>query len=102
MAGVERVTVTLPGHLIREIDRREGNRSRFVAEAVSRELERRRRAELRRSLDSPPTESVPLAEEGFGEWVGGLPEEDAEALVDIAAGRALRWVPGDGWTEDTE
>src|SRR5580704_10001092 len=35
------------------IDWREKNRSRFVAEAVRRELDRRRRAELRRSLNDP-------------------------------------------------
>ena len=44
MATVERVTVTLPNELVSEIDRREKNRSKFVAEAVRHELERRRRA----------------------------------------------------------
>lgn len=38
MAGLERVTVTLPQDLVRDIDRREKNRSKFVAEAVRREL----------------------------------------------------------------
>lgn len=46
MANVQRVTVTLPDDLLKEIDRRESNRSKFVAEAVHRELERRRRAEI--------------------------------------------------------
>ena len=50
MVSVERVTVTLPNDLVRDIDRRENNRSKFVAEAVRHELDRRRRAELRRSL----------------------------------------------------
>ena len=99
MAGVERVTVTLPNGLVREIDRQEKNRSKFVAEAVRHELDRRRRGELRRSLQSPHSESVELAEQGFDEWSRGLPEEDTESLVDSGAGTAIRWVPGEGWVE---
>jgi hypothetical protein len=38
MAGVERVTISLPDDLLRDIDRREKNRSKFVAEAVRREM----------------------------------------------------------------
>jgi Arc/MetJ-type ribon-helix-helix transcriptional regulator len=100
MAGVERVTVTLPGDLIRDIDRREKNRSKFVADAVRRELDRRRRDELRRSLQNPHPESAELGEQGLEEWSHGLPEEDTEALVDSSAGKAVRWVPGEGWVED--
>ncbi|MBL8232409.1 MAG: hypothetical protein JNL98_28185 [Bryobacterales bacterium] len=100
MAGVERVTVSLPEDLLRDIDRRERNRSKFVAEAVRREIDRRRRAELRRSLENPHAETAELAEQGFGEWARGLPEEDAEALVNSSAGKAVRWVPGEGWVED--
>lgn len=100
MARVERVTVTLPDHLIREIDRREKNRSRFIAEAVRRELDRRRREEFRRSLENPHPESHEAAESGFEEWSRGLPDEDAEALVDSSAGKAVTWVPGLGWVED--
>lgn len=100
MASVERVTVTLPDDLIRDIDRREKNRSKFVAEAVRRELDRRRRADLRLSLQNPHPESAELAELGLGEWSRGLPEEDAQALVDGSLGKAVRWVPGEGWVED--
>ena len=100
MASVERVTVTLPDDLVRDIDRREKNRSKFVAEAVRRELDRRRRDELRRSLENPHPESTELAEQGLEEWSRGLPDEDAEALVDGSAGKAVRWVPGEGWVED--
>lgn len=100
MASVERVTVTLPNDLVRDIDRREKNRSRFIAEAVRRELDRRRRDELRRSLENPHPESREFAEQGFEEWSGGLPDEDAEALVDSSAGKAVEWVPGSGWVED--
>ena len=45
MADIERVTVTLPNDLVRDNDRQEKNRSKFIAEAVRHEPERRRRAE---------------------------------------------------------
>jgi Arc/MetJ-type ribon-helix-helix transcriptional regulator len=102
MAGVERVTVTLPNDLVRDIDRREKNRSKFIAEAVRNELKRRRHDELRRSLDNPHPESAELAEQGLEEWTRGLPEEDAAALVDSNAGRPIRWVSGEGWVEGRE
>ena len=100
MGNVERVTVTLPNELVREIDRHEKNRSRFVTEAVRLELNRRRRNELRRSLQNPHPESAELAEQGLEEWSRGLPEEDTAALVDSTAGMAVRWIPGEGWLED--
>jgi Arc/MetJ-type ribon-helix-helix transcriptional regulator len=99
MAGVDRVTVTLPNDLVRDIDRREKNRSKFIAEAVRNELDRRRRDEPHRSLDNPHPESAELAEQGVEEWTRGLPEEDAAALVDSNAGRPIRWVSGEGWVE---
>jgi Arc/MetJ-type ribon-helix-helix transcriptional regulator len=102
MAGVERVTVTLPDDLVREIDRREKNRSKFVAEAVRRELDHRRRAELRLSLQNPHAESAALADQGLDDWKSSLPEEDTEALVDSSAGKPVRWVPGEGWVEGSE
>lgn len=100
MAGVERVTVTLPNNLLREIDRREKNRSKFVVDAVRRELDRRRRADLQRSLENPHPESVEVADQGIAEWSRGLPEEDAGALVDSSAGTDIQWAPGKGWVED--
>jgi Arc/MetJ-type ribon-helix-helix transcriptional regulator len=102
MASVDRVTVTLPNDLVRDIDRREKNRSKFVAEAVRHELDRRLRAELHRSLRNPHPESVDLAEQGLEEWARSLPEEDTEALVDSNAGKPVRWVPGEGWVEGRE
>ena len=102
MSSIERVTVTLLAESVREIDRWEKNRSKFVAEAVRRELERRRRAELQRSLQNPHRESAELVEEGFAEWARALPEEDGEALVDASAGKEVRWVPGEGWLEGRE
>ena len=99
MASVDRVTVTLPSNLVKDIERREKNRSKFIAEAVRNELDRRRRDELHRSLDNAHPES---AERGLEEWTRGLPEEDAAALVDSTAGRPIRWVYGKGWVEGRE
>jgi hypothetical protein len=97
MSAFERVTVTLPNDLVQEIDRLEKNRSRFVAEAVRREVNRRQRAELRRSLRNPHQESALLADQGFDEWARSLPEEDADELVHRRGGRPVRWTPGKGW-----
>ncbi|HXB67517.1 MAG TPA: ribbon-helix-helix domain-containing protein [Candidatus Acidoferrales bacterium] len=102
MPGVERVTVTLPNDLIRDIDRRERNRSKFVADAVRRELDRRRRDELHRSLQNPHPESFEHADEGLEAWMRSLPQEDTEALVDSGAGKPVRWVSGKGWVEGRE
>jgi hypothetical protein len=46
--SLEGVTVTLPDDVVRDIDRREKNGGRFVAEAVRHEIDCRHRAELRR------------------------------------------------------
>lgn len=94
-----RVTVTLPPDTVEEIDRLEPNRSRFVLEAVRRELARRRREELRRSLRQPHAEAMAVAEEGFVDWAERLPDEAAGQLVDPRGGTAVRWTPGKGWTE---
>lgn len=102
MAVRARVTVTLPEDVVREIDRRERNRSRFVMEAVKRELARRRREELRQSLANPHAESEALADAGLAEWARGLPEESASDMLDLGGGRAVRWIPGQGWSEEDE
>src|ERR1017187_8495903 len=102
MADFGRVTVTLPMDFDRDIDRREKNRSKFVADAVRHELDRRRSEELRRSLHNPHPESVEFADEGLEAWTRSLPEDDTEALVDNSAGKAVRWVPGEGWVEGRE
>ncbi len=98
----ERVTVTLPTEVVRDIDRLEKNRSKFVLEAVRHELLRRRREDLHRSLRSPHHESEQLAEAGFDEWAGSLLAEDAADLVDMRAGTNVRWVHGKGWVEAHE
>jgi hypothetical protein len=99
MPNLERVTVTLPSELVDEIDRWDRNRSRFVAGAVREEVERRRREELKRSLEAPHEQAEELAEAGFDDWASRLPAEDAEGLVDPDGGTALRWTPGRGWEE---
>jgi hypothetical protein len=48
--------------------------------------------ELRRSLQNPHPESAELAEQGLEEWTRGLPEEDAEALVDRGSGLAANFM----------
>jgi hypothetical protein len=95
----ERVTVTLPVELLASIDRLERNRSRFVTEAVERELVRRRREALLRSLDRPHPEAAELSEVGIAEWGASLPEGDD--LIDLSAGTAVRWVEGEGWQEES-
>jgi outer membrane biogenesis lipoprotein LolB len=40
-----------------------------------------------------------LAERGLEEWARGLPDEDTDALLDRNGGRAVQWVPGEGWVE---
>ena len=100
MATTERVTVTLPIDLVESIDRFERNRSRFIAEAVEHELERRRRDGLLRSLASPHAEAGELADAGLADWGASLPEGD-EGLVDETAGKPVRWVEGQGWVEES-
>ncbi len=99
MPTTERVTVTLPPDVVREIDRVERNRSRFIQIAVRHELERRRREELRRSIENPHPETIEMAEAGLADWAAGLPDEDAVGLVDPKAGKAVRWSTRKGWVE---
>ena len=98
MSATERVTVTLDGDLIESIDRLERNRSRFIAEAVERELARRRHDALLRSVRSPHPETVELVDSGLGDWTADLPGD--ESLVDMTGGTPVRWVEGQGWTKE--
>ena len=93
----ERVTVTLPRELVADIDRRERNRSRFIREAVRRELERRKREAFRSSLSQPHEESAEVEELGLEEWLGASGTE-ADQLLDLDAGVDIRWNPDSGWT----
>jgi hypothetical protein len=94
-----RVTVTLPRELVEEIDRRERNRSRFVLDAVRREVQRRRREEVRRSLASPHPESSELADAGLEEWGTRARGGESSDLLDLAEGKPVRWVQGRGWVD---
>ena len=99
MGATERVTVTLSAELVEGIDRLERNRSRFIAEAVERELARRRRDALLSSIRNPHPETAGLANIGLGEWTADLPDD--EALVDESAGTAIRWIEGHGWLKES-
>lgn len=91
-----RVTITLPADLVERLDQVSPNRSRFIAEAVERELHRRLREALRRSLDAPHGESLEVAELGLDAYRDALPAEPG-ALVDPAAGVQVVWREGEGW-----
>lgn len=94
MSKIERVTVTLSAELVKGIDRLEPNRSRFIAEAVERELARRCDA-LPGSVSNPHPDAVELADCDLEDWTAELPDD--EGLVDLAGGIAVRWVEGQGW-----
>ena len=94
----ERITVTLPKDIVRDIDRREKNRSKFILQAVKNELNRQRREELRLSLRNPHPESKETAELGMDDWIGQSNDGD-EDLLDPNVGRAVQWSPGKGWSE---
>ena len=51
--------------LVAQIDRMDGNRSRFIAEVVKRELVRRCREALLLSLQNPHAEAAELANAGL-------------------------------------
>ena len=99
MPAAERVTVTLRSDLLEEIDRVERNRSRFIAEAVEHELQRRRREALLLSVVNPHPETAELVDVGTGDWVKDLREE--HDLVDLSTGIAVRWIEGRGWVKET-
>ena len=101
MANI-RVTVILPPETVEEMDRIEPDRSRFILEAIRRELARRRREELTRSLREPHSESPVVAGQGLVAWARNLPEDAAGDLVDLRGGTPVRWTPGEGRTERIE
>ena len=99
MPSAERVTVTLRSDLLEQIDRVEHNRSRFIAQAVEHELQRRRREALMQSVANPHPEPAELAGIGLGDWVADLPDESD--IVDLSTGTAVRWIEGRGWIEES-
>jgi Arc/MetJ-type ribon-helix-helix transcriptional regulator len=95
----ERITVTLPGELLYEMDRLDSNRSRFVREAIRQNLEYRRQQALQESLAQPHPDLQELESLGFGDWAGEGVEVD---LADPRAGTPVRWEEGRGWVEGEE
>jgi len=92
----ERVTVTMPAELVAGIDRIERNRSRFIAEAVRHELQRRQRLELQRSLQTPHPDSLATAALGLTDWAEAMSDADND-LLDPEAGIPLAWRADTGW-----
>ena len=99
MPATERVTITLPADLLREVDQLERNRSRFIAEAVQHEVTRRRHAALLESVRSPHPETTQLVDAGLADWTSELPHD--EGLLDPSGGTAVRWVEGEGWIKES-
>jgi post-segregation antitoxin (ccd killing protein) len=99
--ATDRITITLPRELVLELARAAKNRSRFVAEAIRRELDRRRREALRAALENPHPETAGLVEVGWGEWAAATDPRDAD-LVDPAGGTPIQWSAEKGWTERDE
>jgi hypothetical protein len=69
-------------------------------ESVREGLDRKHREELWRFLQNPHPASFEIAGEVIEEWARSLPEEDAESLLDNAAGTAVWWIAGEGWVDD--
>lgn len=87
---------------MKDIDRMARNRSKFILDAVRRELQRRRREELRSSLRNPHEESDLVADFGVDDWAAGIAEGETDELLDPREGRSVRWRPGSGWTTADE
>ena len=45
-------------------------------------------------------QAAELAETGLADWGASLPPDD-EGLVDVNAGKAVRWVEGQGWVGES-
>lgn len=99
MAGSSRVTITLPSDILWEIDRADKNRSRFILEAVQREVARRRKEALAQSLAHPHPESQAFEAAGLDEWFRAG-ENDASELLDLDQGLEVRWIAGEGWVRE--
>ena len=87
--------MTLPDEFVQAIDLHEENRSRFILEAVRRELLRRQRQLLLDCLQEPHASAQQYAELGFEEWIRSAAPED-DLLVDPARVTPVRWDPTSG------
>ena len=88
----------MSSELVAGIDRIESNRSRFIAEAVRHELQRRQRLELLRSLEAPHPDSTATAALELADWAEALTEGDSD-LLDPSAGVPVYWRPESGWQD---
>ena len=95
MGSTCRLTLTLPAELAQRLRRLAGNRSRFVEEAIRRELAREGRKSLLAALKAPHPETERLAEVGFAEWARA--DDACTDLVDPLGGTPIRWCPTKGW-----
>ncbi len=87
------------GDSLVDIERRERNRSKFVAEAVHRELERQRCEELRRST-AVHIPKAPIWPSRVWMMVAHIARGGYESLLDCSGGKKVRWIPGQGWIEE--
>jgi hypothetical protein len=99
MEPLEHVTIAISTDLAENIDRFDPNRSVFIRTAVEREVARRNREDLLRSLRDPHPDTVDFVDEGFSDWCASLPAED-EGLLELDSGTPVRWDPEGGWIEE--
>ena len=78
------------------------NRSKFILDAVRRELERRRKEDLRISLRNPHEESAAVADLGIDEWGARISKGATHELLDPDGGLDVRWRAGMGWSTVNE
>ena len=69
--GAVRITTTLPIELVHAVDKFEKNRSKFVMVAIQKEVKRREREALRKSLHSVHPESSKINDD-FQDWIKTL------------------------------
>jgi len=89
--ATERVTITLPREVVRDVDRLAGDRSRFIREAVRNELARRQAL--------PPSPAQPYS--GSSEPPDDAAPGDTELIVDLLS-HEVHSSPADGRPERSQ
>ena len=95
--AAQRITLTLPSEVVTAIDRTTHDRDSFVTDAVRHEIDRRKEAQLRRSLDGPHPETSELAVSPSSNWPAGVPRDEWDDLLTSDLGEEIRWEEGKGW-----
>lgn len=95
--AAQRIALTLPSEVISAIDRTTHDRDSFVADAVRHEIDRRKEAQLRRSLDSPHPETSKAAGSPLPNWPTGVPRNEWDELLTSELGEEIRWEERKGW-----